>query len=132
MHKKIVFFDGYCNLCNTSINLLMKLDRKGILYFAPLTGQTAKNLNIVQSLDEDMQSVVYYRDSNQIFDHSEAAIQIILDLHYLGKIALLVKVFPKFARDLIYRVIAKNRYRLFGKTNTCRLPTKDEKERFLE
>ena len=68
MKEKIVFFDGHCNLCNFSVDLLIRLDYKNILLFAPLSGKAAKDVGIKQSNDEAQQSVVYFRNPSEIFD----------------------------------------------------------------
>jgi predicted DCC family thiol-disulfide oxidoreductase YuxK len=132
MYQKIIFFDGLCNLCNGSISLLILLDKRKVFRYAPLTGKTAKNLGIKQSLNEASQSVVYYRGKDQVFEKSDAAIYIVSDLFYLGEVLLILRLIPRFIRDSIYSLIAKYRYRLFGKRDVCRLPSIDEKTLFLD
>ena len=127
--QNIVFFDGVCNLCNSFIDFVLTRDRRKVLYIASLQGETAAqilpNEKIVQ-----LSSVVLFREQ-VLYENSEAIIRVISQL---GRFWALFKIFlivPTPLRDGAYRFIAKNRYRWFGKRDTCRLPTDSEKQRFL-
>lgn len=127
--KRIVFFDGYCNLCNGSVNLLMKLDRNRKFLYASLQGETAKQIPEIQAAG--IESVIYFR-SGEVHYRSEALLQIAKDLGGGFKLLLIFKLLPLKLRDGIYNWIANNRYKWFGKKDNCRLPNDDEKSLFLD
>jgi predicted DCC family thiol-disulfide oxidoreductase YuxK len=133
--KKIVFFDGVCNLCNATIDWLMRRDRRHVLLFASLQGATFQrmaNQELAKLTErEDLSTVVYY-DQGQVYLRSAAVLRAVAALSWAWRWVLLLLIIPAPARDLIYRFIARNRYRWFGKRETCRLPTPAEKERFLD
>ncbi|MFN5182279.1 MAG: DCC1-like thiol-disulfide oxidoreductase family protein [Bacteroidota bacterium] len=127
--KPIVFFDGVCGLCNSSVDLLMKEDRINVLLFAPLQGETAKN-SLPPEIIKNLKSLVFYKN-NCVYTQSDAVIEIGKAIGGFWGLSFLLKVIPKFARNLFYNLIAKNRYKWFGMKETCRMPTKDERERLL-
>ncbi len=127
---KIVFFDGYCGLCNGLVDWLVRVDSKGLLKFASLQGEAAADLISTASGQLFPETVIYLRDGMK-FEKSTAVLLILADL---GGLWVIVKVFlivPRFVRDWIYQIVAKNRYRFFKKRNTCRIPSPQEKDRFL-
>jgi predicted DCC family thiol-disulfide oxidoreductase YuxK len=127
---KIVFFDGYCSLCNGLVDWLMKVDKTGELKFASLQGENAKKLLEKNSMPLDINTVIYLRD-DQKYDRSTAILMIFSDVGGVWRLARVFFIIPKFIRDLIYKLIANNRYRVFGKRNSCRIPTKQELDRLL-
>ena len=129
MSQKIVFFDGVCNLCNEAVDRIITNDYKKQLKVAPLQGETAaRYLNSYQI--KSLGSIIFYEDG-EIFEKSTAALKIARYLDYPWGVFSLFIVIPAFIRDPIYNLIAKNRYKLFGKKDSCRLPTKEETEHFL-
>lgn len=127
---KIVFFDGYCSLCNSLVDWLMGIDSSGQLKFASLQGETARKILGEAGPHVDVDTVIYARDS-VILKSSTAVLSILSDV---GGIWTLTKVFfliPAPLRDSIYRLIAKNRYRIWRKRETCRVPTLNERGRLL-
>ncbi|MEC9282138.1 MAG: DCC1-like thiol-disulfide oxidoreductase family protein [Bdellovibrionota bacterium] len=128
MNKKvIVFFDGHCNLCNWAVDFIMKFDKKGVFYFASLQGQVAKSYNL-----DDLDSVVFIDESKRKYDQSDAFIEIVARLFILGKCFYLLKIIPRSLRDILYQFVAKNRYKVFGRKETCRIATSKEKAHFLD
>ncbi len=126
----IVFFDGVCNLCNASVDFLIRHDKSGLLRYAPLQGNTARRLLSKQFL-ELPDSVILY-DTGKIYSRSTAALRLVNYLPWPYKILKIGYVIPRFLRDPLYDLIAHNRYRWFGKKETCRLPTSEEKKFFLD
>jgi predicted DCC family thiol-disulfide oxidoreductase YuxK len=126
----IVFFDGYCSLCNGAINFFMKIDRKHALKFASLQGATAKSFQLNFSESIDPSTVIYLRDG-QRFEKSKAILMILEDLGFPWTCAKAFALIPEFARNKLYDFIAKHRYQVFGKKQTCRLPTETERTKFL-
>ena len=125
--ESIVFFDGYCGLCNNFVDFLIRKDKKNKFKFASLQGQTAKRYipNI-----QNLETVIYY-SHNQIHLRSTAVIKILIDLNGVWKIAYLGFLIPTPIRDYFYRIISKNRYKLWKKKEICRMPSASEQNRIL-
>lgn len=131
--KRIVYFDGVCNLCNGFVNILIKLDKKQTLFFAPLQGVTAQKSSLDFTQLPPSEQSIYYIDSNGILFHkSNAVIQILNDLFGMKFFIKTIKLIPLKLRDKMYEIVASNRYRVFGQKSTCRIPTKTERARFLD
>ncbi len=128
--KRIVFFDGVCGLCNKTVDFLIRTDRGHKLRFAPLQGYTAKRL-LTKIQVENLDTVVYYRDGKYLVS-STAVLRLLLDVGGLWKILSIFLILPAFVRNAVYYFIAKRRYGWFGKSDTCRIPTADEKHLFLD
>lgn len=126
----VVFFDGVCNLCNGFVDFLIRRDPNDRLRFAPLQGETAKKL-VPAAWREELSSVVLWQDG-RCSRESAAAVRALATLGGVWKLALVFLVVPALLRDFIYRGIARNRYRWFGQRETCRLPSPEERERFLD
>jgi predicted DCC family thiol-disulfide oxidoreductase YuxK len=128
--KPVIFFDDVCVMCNSFVNLLLRVDRRHQFLFAPLRGETASRLLPPLPDDASKWSMVYV-DESGIHDQSDASLEVYRRLGGLWWLLSLARFVPRAIRDPIYRVIAKNRYRWFGKRETCRIPSADERERFL-
>lgn len=126
----IVFFDGVCGLCNSAVDWLLRVDRRGELKFAPIQGETAQRM-LPPFGDEPEAWSIYYVGPEGIKTHSNAAIAIARRLGGAWSALAWVAIIPRPLRDLVYRFIARNRYRWFGKLDTCRLPSPEERARFL-
>jgi predicted DCC family thiol-disulfide oxidoreductase YuxK len=128
--QRIIFFDGDCNLCDSTVTSLFNIDKKHDFFFASLQSETAKNL--LKSPDESPDSIVYYENGKSYF-RSVAVIKILIQLggsyRILGRFLSRV---PRGMLDFFYKIIAKNRYRLFGKRPACRIPSADERAYFLD
>lgn len=127
---KIVFFDGYCSLCNALVDWLMRIDKRGHLKFASLQGTTASELLQKEQAPGDCDTIIYLRDKES-FERSTAVLQILSDIGGVWQSAEILLLLPKTLRDVAYRIVAKNRYRIFGKRETCRVPTPQERDRLL-
>lgn len=127
--ENIVFFDGVCSFCNQSVDFLIKIDKKNCLKFASLQGETAKS-KLNQSTLDKIDSIVYYQNS-KIYTKSKAIIKLLMDIGGIWKVAYLGYIIPNFIRDYLYDLIARNRYKWFGKRETCRLPNEEEKGKIL-
>ena len=126
----IVFYDGKCNLCNKSINFLIKRDKNKRLKYASLQGETAKKL-LSQKYINDLSTVVLY-NKGIIYTKSTAAIHCLTYLNEIWPIARVLLIIPKFIRDYFYSIIAKRRIKYWGQTQSCRIPTKQEANLFLD
>lgn len=127
----VVLFDGVCNLCNGAVNFVIDRDPKKKFVFASLQSASAQELLEKFQLPlADFKSIVLIKQG-VVFDRSNAVLEIAHDLGYGWKLLYAFKIIPKFIRDGLYQLIAKYRYRLFGKRDQCRVPTKDMLSRFL-
>jgi predicted DCC family thiol-disulfide oxidoreductase YuxK len=128
--QNIVFFDGICNLCNFWVDFLMKKDPVCKLKYSSLQSDFAQNfLKQFEIRSLELDSIVFY--SNQrVFTKSEAIIKIFntLNIYPVFKVFGLL---PKGFNDVFYELLAKNRYKLWGKKDFCRIPADSEKERFI-
>ncbi|TXF90107.1 DUF393 domain-containing protein [Neolewinella aurantiaca] len=129
----ILFFDGVCNLCNQAVQVFIRRDTEGKLRFASLQSDLAKELLPQLGVDpEDMTSLVFVQ-GNKAYLRSEGALRADAYLGGLqGTISNALRIFPLWLRDGVYRIISRNRYRWFGKKDSCMLPRPEWKERFLE
>lgn len=131
-HKKIILFDGVCNLCNNSVVKVIKYDRKNTFAFAALQSKSGKS--IIESLQIDISkidSIILYESGVSYEVKSTAVLKIMKDFGgfwYLTQIGLL---FPEFFRNYIYDYIAGNRYKWFGKKESCMIPKEKLKTKFL-
>jgi predicted DCC family thiol-disulfide oxidoreductase YuxK len=128
--NNIVFFDGVCNFCNNTVNWLMARNTRRNLLFSSLQGSNAQRV-LPQELLVDLSSIVYYR-RGRIFTKSTAVLFICNDMAWYGGLALPFFLVPRFVRDGVYNWVARNRYKWFGKSDTCRVPSAAERTRFLD
>lgn len=125
----ILFFDGVCGLCNKAVDFSLSHQKNASLRYAPLQGETAQKL-LPESLTKDLNTLVLWTPKG-VKTESDAVL--ILASHFRAPWNWLaaLRIVPRFLRNGVYRMIAKNRYRIFGKKDTCRLPSLAEKELFL-
>lgn len=129
-NQTIVFYDGVCGLCTQSVQLLLKLDRHHRLLFAPLQGTTYQTLTNTENTTFD--SIVVYTN-NQLFTEVKALQRIGKTLGGFWNILRIISfIIPPFIGNALYRLIAKHRYKMFGKHDHCHLPTPDQRKQFLE
>lgn len=132
VHKQLILFDGICNLCNTSINYVIKNDRDNIFMFAPLQGATGKLIIEKFHIDiTQVDSVLLYTNKEKLKIKSSAALSIASQLKFPINILTICYIIPPILRNWIYDFVAKNRYKWFGKTNNCMMPTDKIKNKFL-
>lgn len=126
----VVFFDGFCNICNAGVNFLLKYS--DTIKFASLQSEIAKkSLPSEYTNQNNLASLVYIKHG-QLYSKSKAVFEMAANLNGWPKYILkVISVIPVPVANLIYNLIAKNRYRFAGKRTTCRLPSKEEISRFL-
>jgi predicted DCC family thiol-disulfide oxidoreductase YuxK len=129
--KKIILFDGVCNFCNFWVDFVLKRDKKDLFRFSAL--QSSKGIELLKKYNFDSFSIDTFVIivGNKFYTKSTAALLVCKQLKGLIKILFPFIIIPKFIRDFIYDIIAKNRYKLFGKRESCRIPTKAEEYKFL-
>jgi len=130
-NNPVVLFDGVCNLCNSSVQFLIRKDRQARLRFASLQSEFGQAVLQKFNLPQNNFSSFVLLEGEKIYLRSSAALRI---TRYLGGFWRVFQIFwivPPFVRDAIYDFIAKNRYKWFGKKPECMLPSPELKERFL-
>ena len=131
-HKKIILFDGVCNLCNSSINYVIDHDVDDVFRFVAL--QSALGQEIQQYLgipEQNLDSIILYIPTEAYFVKSTAALKILQNFKGIWKLAKVFFIIPEFIRNAVYDFIAKNRYKWYGKQEACRVPTPELKAKFL-
>lgn len=129
--KKIILFDGVCNFCSFWVNFVIKRDKKDIFRFAALQSEEAKALSDKFNFDSKTIDTFILIAGEKLCTKSTAALMVCKDLNSFIKILYPLIILPEFLRDIIYNLIARNRYKLFGKRDVCRIPTEDDKQKFL-
>lgn len=117
-------------MCNGFVDLMLRADRQQVFLFAPIQGETARELLPPIGEDPEQWSMVYL-DERGIHDQSDASLEVYRRLGGLWAPLGWLRFVPRFVRNPVYRLIARNRYRLFGKREVCRIPTAVERARFL-
>jgi predicted DCC family thiol-disulfide oxidoreductase YuxK len=130
--KQIILFDGVCNFCNFWVNFVLERDKKDLFRFSALQSDKAKALTERFNIDISNPDTFILIKGDNFFTKSTAALLICKELNSPVRIIYLFIILPKFFRDFIYDRIAKNRYKLFGKRESCRIPTENDKLKFLE
>lgn len=127
----IILFDGVCNFCNSSVNFIMDRDDSSYFKFGALQSDEGQILLKKHHQSTDSFDTLILIEADALYTRSTAALRIAKKLSGLWPVFYAFIVIPKFLRDPIYNLIAKNRYRMFGKKDTCRLPTPEERAKFL-
>ncbi len=131
--KKIVLFDGVCNLCDTFIQKIIEKDKKNQFVFTSLQSEIGRKIICHIGLDPDViSSIVLYDPGVAYYTKSSAVIEIGNILGGFFKFGIILKIFPKSLRDPFYNYVAKNRYKWYGKKESCMIPTPELKAKFLE
>jgi predicted DCC family thiol-disulfide oxidoreductase YuxK len=128
--QHIVFFDGVCSLCNRAVDFFVRHDKKNTLLFAPLQGTTAEQL-LPAGKTASLNTIVYY-SHGQLSHRSNAVLNMLWDMGGWWKLFIVLRLIPTFIRDFVYDWISANRYKWFGKKESCRIPTAAERARFLD
>lgn len=127
----IVFFDGICNLCNSSVNFVIARDSKAFFKFAPLQSDCAsEKLKKIHIDSLELESIIFL-SNGKIYRKSRAALEIARKLNGLWPMMYGFIIIPSFIRDIFYSLIAKNRYKWFGKQDSCKIPTPELADRFI-
>jgi predicted DCC family thiol-disulfide oxidoreductase YuxK len=126
----IVLFDGVCNLCNSTVLFLIKHDTNNQLHFSAQQTEAGKKIILQNNIVTDNNSVIFIRETH-VYYKSDAIIEITKMLTGWPKILYYGKVLPTLFRNALYDLIAKNRYKIFGKRNECVIPSEEIKYKFL-
>ena len=130
-NQRIILFDGVCNLCNSAVKFVLRWDKNSVFKFASLQSDVAKKiLSKVGISDMDDRTFVLI-DNGKVYIRSTAALRVCRNLSGLWPFMTIFLIVPWFIRDWVYNLISKNRYRWFGKRDTCMIPSPEMKYKFL-
>jgi len=126
-------FDGVCNLCNSSVQFVIKRDKKDVFRYAALQSEVGKQLVQERHIDTSkVDSIILIEPGTAYYTKSDAALEIAQDLGGLWKLSSIFTWVPTSIRNAVYDLVACNRYRWFGKRESCMIPTPELKAKFLE
>jgi len=128
----VILFDGECNLCNGVVRFIIKRDKKNVFKFASLQSAYGASVVSAHHLQSAPLETIVLVDGETIYTQSDAVITILKSLGGVWKLASVFKIIPKPVRNGVYRFIAKYRYKVFGKRETCMVPTEEMKSKFIE
>ncbi|WKK64718.1 thiol-disulfide oxidoreductase DCC family protein [Lutimonas zeaxanthinifaciens] len=129
--KPVIFFDGICNLCNGSVTFILKNESSPQFLFASLQSDAAKNILLQYNIKNIEPTSILLLSNNKVYDKSEAILEICRGLDRPWNMITVFKYLPVSIRDGIYQFVARNRYRWFGKKDSCTMEIKKYKSRFL-
>ena len=131
MKNPILLFDGICNLCNSTIQQIIKADKNGIFRFASLQSDFGQEQLEKFDLKKDYLKTIVLIHGDKAYDRSDAALETARLLEGFWSVFYVFKIIPPFIRNAVYDFISNNRYRWFGKQESCMIPTPELKARFL-
>ncbi|AXP82345.1 hypothetical protein CJ739_3283 [Mariniflexile rhizosphaerae] len=132
-HKKLILFDGVCNLCNSSVQYVIKHDKNNVFLFAALQSDTGQQIIEAYKINTNkVDSILLYTPGKGVDYKSTAALKIASQLGFPQNLMTAFFIIPPFIRNWVYDYIAKNRYKWYGKKESCWIPTPELKSKFLE
>ena len=129
--KAIILFDGVCNLCNSTVQFIIKRDVNNNFKFASLQSDFGQSFLKSKNIDTKNLATIIVIEEDNFYQESTAILRIVEKLKGFHWVKFLLIV-PKFIRDFVYKVVSKNRYLLFGKQESCMLPSKNLKKKFIQ
>jgi predicted DCC family thiol-disulfide oxidoreductase YuxK len=128
----VILFDGVCNLCNGFVRFVLKRDKSKTFKFASLQSKYGTTLSAHFNLPITNPETIVLYDGEKILTESDAVIKILSSLNGIWKSVIIFRILPRFSRNWAYRIVARNRYRVFGKKEQCMVPSEDVKDRFVD
>ncbi|MFT9597807.1 thiol-disulfide oxidoreductase DCC family protein [Mesobacillus sp.] len=129
MHP-VILFDGVCNFCDASVQFILNRDPNETFHFASLQSEVGQELLKKYRVRNDVDSMILIED-DKVFYKSSAALRISRHLHWAWKLLYVFMIVPAPIRNIVYDLIAKNRYKWFGQKESCMLPPPNVRKRFL-
>jgi predicted DCC family thiol-disulfide oxidoreductase YuxK len=131
MAQPVIFFDGVCNLCNAAVQFIIKHDKAAVFKLAALQSAAATRLLVNLPGNEAAADSILLLENGKVYTRSTAALRIAKRLTGRWKLLYVLILVPRFIRDAVYKLVARNRYRIWGKQDNCMVPAPDLQERFL-
>ncbi|GJL60416.1 MAG: hypothetical protein NPIRA03_32730 [Nitrospirales bacterium] len=130
-HEKVIVFDGVCNFCNAFVNFVLERDSRGLFKFGTLQSQPAQDILTQLHLSTQDYETFLLLEHGRVFTKSTAALKIFRNLSGAWPCLYAFSIVPRPLRDMVYSFIARHRYQWMGKSDTCRVPTQNERARFI-
>lgn len=130
LEHPLVLFDGVCHLCNRSVQFILDRDPRGVFRFAPLQSALGRRLLHAHGFADGWYDGIVLIEKGRCWVKSTAALRIAGRLPFPWKLLVVLRLVPRVVRDAVYDIIARYRYRWFGRGETCRLPTPELRDRF--
>ena len=131
--KKIILFDGVCNLCSSAVQFIIEHDKKDIFRFVSLQSDLGQEITTYLGISSaNLDSIILYQPGYAYYYKSQAVFEIAKELGGIYSISTIFSILPSSITDSVYDYIAKNRYKWYGKKEFCMIPTNDIKAKFLE
>lgn len=132
-NKRIILFDGVCNLCNSSIQFVIKRDTDDLFRYAALQSEIGQKLVSERNIDtENIDSIILIEPGVAYYTKSDAALQVGKSLKGYRTISSVLNLIPSGLRNIIYDYVARNRYKWYGKKDQCMIPTPELQSKFLD
>lgn len=131
MKNLVIFYDGYCGLCSWSVDFILKWDKKHKFKFSPLSGIYAGKTLPPQYVHDPSTIILFNPENSETLIKSDAALRIAKELSFPFFMFIIFIIIPKVLRDKIYEFISLNRYNIAKRRESCRLPTSEEREKFI-
>ncbi|WP_159799009.1 thiol-disulfide oxidoreductase DCC family protein [Flavobacterium sp. MK4S-17] len=132
VNKKIILFDGVCNLCDATVQFIIKKDKNDVFRFVQLQSELGKEIISYIGVDTSKtDSIILYEPGKAYYYKAEAAINIAKELGGVYTAMAIFSLLPKKITNSVYDYVAKNRYKWYGKKNECMIPTPEMKAKFL-
>jgi predicted DCC family thiol-disulfide oxidoreductase YuxK len=130
--SNIIFFDGMCNFCNSTVDFFYSKNHTKTIFYASLQSEFTKSFLPKKYLQKEDFDTIYYYSNGVFYSKSTAVLQALKETNGIYKLLSIFIIIPSIIRDAVYSFIAKRRHKIFGSSDTCRLPSKEEKKYFLE
>ena len=131
-NKKLILFDGVCNLCDASVQYIIKHDKKDVFRYAALQSEVGEKIIKKFEIDRNkIDSILLYSEVDGIYYKSTAALKIASKLGFPRNLMVVFFIIPAFIRNWVYEYIARNRYKWYGKKEECMIPSPELKSKFL-
>lgn len=131
MDHPVIIFDGVCELCNRTVDFVLRWEKKPVIRFTANQNPPGRELLTQFGEDPDSVSTVFLLEKGKLYKESTAALRLSRYLRFPFNLTYGFIIVPPFIRNPVYRLIARNRYRWFGQKDTCRIPSQEELDRFL-
>lgn len=131
MAQPVIFFDGVCNFCNAAVQFIIRHDKAAVFKLAALQSAAATRLLVNLPADEAAVDSILLLENGMVYSRSTAALRIAKRFTGGWKLLYVLIFVPKFIRDAVYKLVARNRYRIWGKQDNCMVPEPHLQERFL-
>lgn len=130
--KKIILFDGVCNLCDATVQFIIKHDRKDVFRFLPLQSDLGREITAYIGLDTaKTDSIILYEPGRAYYYKAQAALKIAKELRGIYSMLTVFSVLPQGLSNAVYDFVARNRYKWYGKKSECMIPTPEMRAKFL-